>query len=147
VKANLVHYFDKGYFKGLLKISNQSLDYLNSFVLLNLYNVKVKLDHLAKIPVNTYILQDDTSLHISDLTRYIYITGLSVEDEFDGDSDDIFVYSFYLILFDLDLNRLALFIDRMLESMLTYCMEYFIFISLSYLNFISGQTTTVHNRV
>lgn len=123
-----VSFYDKNYFLNLFKISSQSLDYLNNFVLLNLLKFNVKNDYVFKIPVNDFILKDTYALKVSNMNKYFYLYGITIDEDIDLESDDLYVYSLYLVLFDLDLSRLVLIINRLIDELLKLCYIYFGFI-------------------
>jgi len=89
---------------------SESWDVVNSFVLLNLSKISVKTNIIAKMPIKNYILDDNFSLEMSTENAFNSFAGVTVDDASFEDSNDIYVYSLYFMLFDLELSRLALFV-------------------------------------
>jgi len=109
-------YYDRNYFSMLLNISSNSLKTINNLSLLN--NFQLQLNHrlLSELPVDSYILDDSMALSSSAESDFSFLKLVTIDEHLFDDSADIFVYSLYLILFDLELSRLFLFINNVLTQ-------------------------------
>lgn len=69
-------------------------------------------------------MDDDYALSLNSERKFIFLAAIADDDNGLGDSSDIYIYSLYLMLFDLELSRLFSFINRLLVQWINSCLDY-----------------------
>jgi len=113
VSALALNYYDKNFFSKMLMVSSNSINSIYTFALMNLGQTETKHAFISKLSLGSYILED--SYAYETLNRFNVLTPVAADDVQLQDSSDIYIYSFYFILFDLELLRLFLFINNILS--------------------------------
>jgi len=114
-----LNYYDRNFFSKMLVLSSNSITSINNLVLMSALQSNINNSAVAKLPVDSYALNSEN--------KFNFLTNVVADDVQLQDSSDIYIYSFYLILFDLELSRLFLFINNVLLSWLKNCLTYFKF--------------------